>query len=137
VKARAPLKVLGRFDPRAERAGEGNLSGETAGVPQPSEVDEQISALLESVEVELSEAGRRWAGRPADVSTRTSSLPVARERATKTTVDLRPPALARALARRRAAREARDPVSWERVIWIITAVVLGIGVGLAIPLLLM
>jgi hypothetical protein len=137
VNARAPLKVLGRFDPRAERAGDGGLSGEAASVPQPSDVDEQISALLESVEVELREAGRpRWAGRPANVSTRTSSRPVARERATKTTLDLRPRTLARALTRRRAARKARDPVDWERVIVIIIAVMLGIGVGFAISLLL-
>jgi len=143
-----PLKVLGRFDPRAERAGDGGLSGEAASVPQPNDVDEQISALLESVEVELREAGRpRWAGRPANVSTRTSSRPVARERATKTTLDLRPPTLARALSRRRAARKARDPVDWERVIVmvqlatfrsakVIIAVMLGIGVGFAISLLL-
>ena len=132
-----PLKVLGRFDPRAERAGDGGLSGEAASVPQPNDVDEQISALLESVEVELTEAGRpRWAGRPANDSTRASSRPVARKRTRKTRLDLRPPTLARALSRRRAARKVRDSVDWERLIFIITAVMLGIGVGLAIPLLL-
>jgi hypothetical protein len=135
VKARAPLKVLGRVGLRAG-AVNGDLSGEAASVPQPDGVDEQISTLLQSLEVELSPP--------------TSSVPVGHELPTKSKVDRHLP-LAR--PRRRTVGKARgldqarphrgirrrlvgDPASREDVLLIIAAVLFGIGAGLAIPLLI-
>jgi hypothetical protein len=133
VKARAPLKVLGRVGLRAG-AVNGDLSGEAASVRQPDGVDEQISTLLQSLEVELSP--------PA------SSVPVGHELPTKSKF-ARHQTLAR--PRRRTVGKARgldrarphkgirrrlvgDRASRENLLWIIAAVMLGIGVGLAIPL---
>jgi len=65
VKAKAPLKVLGRVGLWAKGRVNGDLSGEAASVRQPHGVDEQISMLLESLDVELSETGlSRPASRP-------------------------------------------------------------------------
>jgi hypothetical protein len=151
VKARAPLKVLGRVGLRAKRGVNGDLSGGAASVRQPDGVDEQISMLLQSLEVELSETGlRRPASRPPN-SKPTSPRPVVHEQPTKSTLDRQPPAPARArrralvkgrgLDRPRAHRRIRrgsvgDLASRDDVVLFIIAVLLAIGVGLAIPLLL-
>jgi hypothetical protein len=151
VKARAPLKVLGRVGPRAKRRVNGDLSGEAASVCQPDGVDEQISMLLQSLEVELSETGLpRPATRPPN-SKPTSARPVLHDQPTKSTLDRQPPAPARArrralvkgrgLDRPRAHRRKRshlvgDLASRDDVLLLIIAVLLAIGVGLAIPLLL-
>jgi hypothetical protein len=135
VKARAPLKVLGRVGLRAG-AVNGDLSGEAASVRQPDGVDEQISTLLQSLEVELSSP--------------TSSVPVGQELPTKSKVDrhqtlVRPRrrtvGKARGLDRARPhkgirRRLAGDRAFRENMLWIIAAVMLGIGVGLAIPLII-
>ena len=151
MKARAPLKVLGRVSLRGKGARNGELSGEAASVRQPDRVDEQISTLLQGLEAELRETGLpRRASRPPN-SKPTSPRPALHEQPTKSTLDRQPPAPAR--ARRRALAKGRgldrprahkrlrrrlvgDPASRGDVLLIITAVLLGIGVGLAIPLLL-
>ena len=151
MKARAPLKVLGRVGPRAKRRVNGDLSGEAASVRQPDGVDKQISMLLQSLEVELSETGLpRPASRPPN-SKPTAPGPVVHEQPTKSTLDRQPPAPARArrralvkgrgLDRPRAQRRKRsrlvgDLASRDDVLLLIIAVLLAIGVGLAIPLLL-
>jgi hypothetical protein len=151
VKARAPLKVLGRVGLRAKAGVNGDLSGEAASVRQPDGVDEQISRLLESIEVELSETGLpRPASRPPN-SKPTSPRPVVHEQAAKSTLDRQPPAPARArrralvkdrgLDRPRTHRRIRlrlvgDLASREDVLFLIIAVLLGLGVALAITLLL-
>jgi hypothetical protein len=140
VKARAALKVRGR-----------HLSGEAASVRQRDGVDEQISMLLQSLELELTETGLpRPASRPPN-SKPTSPRPVVHEQPTKSTLDRQLPAPAR--ARRRALVKGRglyqprahrrkrrrlvgDLATREDVLFIIIAVLLAIGVGLAIPLLL-
>ena len=150
MKARAPLKVLSRLGLRA-RGVNGDLSGEAASVRQPDGVDEQISMLLESLEVELSETALpRPASRPPN-SKPTSPGPVVHEEPTKSTLDRRPPAPARqrrrALVRGRGLDQPRaqrrirrrlvgDPAARKDALFIIIAVLLAIGVGLAIPLLL-
>ena len=150
MKAAAPLKVLGRVGLRAKGAVNGGLSGKAASVRQPEGVDEQISTLLQSLEVELRQASApRHAGRPPKLSPPTSSLPVGHEHATKSTLDRLPRTLAK--PRRRAVRKGRgvarrhrrirrplvgDPGAREAVLLIITAVLIGIGVGFAIPLLI-
>ena len=152
MKAAAPLKVLGRVGLRAKGAVNGGLSGKAASVRQPEGVDEQISTLLQSLEVELKQpSAPRHAGRPPKLSPPTSSLPVGHEHATKSTLDRLPPTLAkprrravrkgRGVARARAHRRIRrplvgDPDAREAVLLIITAVLIGIGVGFAIPLLI-
>jgi hypothetical protein len=151
--ARAPLRVLGRVGLRAKRAVNGDLSGEAASVrqPQPDGVDEQISDLLTSLEVELNETGvPRPASGPPD-SEPTSPRPVDQEQPTKSTHDSQPPASARArrralekdrgLARPRAHTRIRRPLlgdlaSQRDMLLLVVAVLLGIGIGLAIPLLL-
>ena len=151
MKAKAQLKVLSRVGLRAKRGVNGDLSGEAASVHQPDGVDEQISMLLQSLEVELSETGLpRPASRPPN-SKPTSPGPVVHEQPTKSTLDRQPPAPARArrrapvkgrgLDRPRAHRRIRrrlvgDQASRDDVLLIIIAVLLAIGVGLAIPLLL-
>jgi hypothetical protein len=150
VKARAPLKVLGRVGLRAERGVNGDLSGEGASVLQPDGVDEQISMLLQSLEAELSETRlRRPASRPPN-SKPTSPRPVVHEQPTKLTLDRPPPASARARGRalvkgrgldrprdhRRIGRLVGDLGSRDDVLLFIIAVLLAIVVGLAIPLLL-
>jgi hypothetical protein len=151
VKARAPLKVLGRVGLSAKRGVNGDLSGEAANVRQPDGVDEQISMLLQSLEVELSETGlRRPASRPPN-SKPTSPRPVVHEQPTKSTLGSQPPESARArrralvkgrgLDRPRAHRRIRhrsvgDLATRDDVLLFIIAVLLAIGVGLAIPLLL-
>ena len=151
MRPTAPLKVLGRVGLRAKGGLNGDLSGEGASVRQPDGVDEQISMLLESLEVELSETGLpRPASRPPN-SKSTSPGPVVHEQPTKSRRDRKPPAPAR--ARRRAPVKGRgldqprahtrirrrlvgDLATRKDVLFIIIAVLLGIGVGLAIPLLL-
>jgi hypothetical protein len=151
VKARAPLKVLGRVGLRAKRGVNGDLSGEAASVRQPDGVDEQISMLLESLEVELSETGLpRPASRPPK-SKPTSPPPIVHEQPTNPTLDRRRPAPTK--ARRRALAKGRsldrprahkrirrrlagDLGSRDDVLLLIIAVLLAIGVGLAIPFLL-
>ena len=151
MKARAPLKVLGRVGLRAKRGVNGDLLGEAASVHQPDGVDEQISMLLQSLEVELIETGLpRPASRPPN-SKPASPRPVVHEQPTKSTLDRQPPAPAR--ARRRAPVKGRgldrpraptrirrrsvgDLAIREDVLLLIIAVLLAIGVGLAIPLLL-
>lgn len=151
MKATAPLKVLGRVGLRAKGGSNGDRSGEAASVRQPDGVDEQISMLLESLEVELSETGLpRPASRPPN-SKPTSSGPVVHQQPTKSTIDRQRPAHAR--ARRRAfvkdrgldqprahtriRRRLIDDLATRRdALFIIIAVLLGIGVGLAIALLL-
>jgi hypothetical protein len=151
VKPRAPLKVLGRLVLRAKGGVNGDLSGEAASVRQPDGVDEQISMLLQSLEVELSETGLpRQASRPPN-SKPTSPRPVVHEQTTKSTLDRQPPAPAsarrralgkgRGLDQPRAHRRIRrrsvgDLATRENVLFLIVAMLLGIGVGLAIPLLL-
>jgi hypothetical protein len=151
VKATAPLKVLGRVGLRAKRAVNGHLSGEEASVRQPDGVDEQISMLLESLEVELSETGLPRPASRSPNSKPTSPGPVVHEQPTKSTLDRQLPAPGR--ARRRALVKGRgldQPRAHTRIrrrliddlatrrdaLFIIIAVLLGIGVGLAIPLLL-
>ena len=150
MKARAPLKALGRLGLRAKGGVNGDLSGEAASVRQPDGVDEQISMLLESLEVELSETGLlRPASRPPN-SKPTSPGPVVHEEPTKSTLERQPPESARArralvkgrgLDQPRAHRRIRrrlvgDPATRKDALFIIIAVLLAIGVGLAIPLLL-
>ena len=151
MKARAPLKVLGRVSLRGKGARNGELSGEAASVRQPDRVDEQISTLLQGLEAELRETGLpRRASRPPN-SKPTSPRPLVHEQPTKSTLDRQPPAPARAsrralvkgrgLDRPRAHRRIRrrlvgDQASRDDVLLIIIAVLLAIGVGLAIPLLL-
>ena len=151
MTARVPLKILGRVGLRAKRGVNGDLSGEAASVHQPDDVDEQISMLLQSLELELSETVLpRPASRPPN-SKPTSPRPVVHEQPTKSTLDRQPPAPAR--ARRRALMKGRgldrprahtrigrrlvgDLATREDVLFLILAVLLGFGVGLAIPLLL-
>jgi hypothetical protein len=128
--------VLGRVGLRAG-AVNGDLSGEAASDRQPDGVDEQISTLLQSLEGELSPP--------------TSSVPVGHDPPTKSKADRQPLTLAR--PRRRTVGKARgldrarphrgirrrlvgDPASREDVLLIIAAVLFGIGIGLAIPLLI-
>jgi hypothetical protein len=153
VKARAPLKVLGRVGLRAKRAVNGDLSGEAASVrqPQPDGVDEQISDLLQSLEVELDETGLRRPSNGPPNSEPTLPRPVVREQPTESTVDRRPPASARArrralvkdrgLDRPRAHKPIRrrlvgELATQKDVLLFFIAVLLGIVIGLAIPLLL-
>jgi hypothetical protein len=153
VKARAPLKVLGRVGLRAKRRVNGDLSGEAASVRQPDAVDEQISMLLQSLEVELSETGLRRPARRPPSSKPTSPRPIVHEQPTKSPLDRQSPASARAgrralangrgLDRPRGQRRIRrrlvgvgDLGSREDVLLFIIAVLLAIGVGLAIPFLL-
>jgi hypothetical protein len=152
VKAGAPLKVLGRVGLRAKGALNGDPSGEAASVRQPEGVDEQISTLLQTVEVELRQASLpQHARRPPTSSPPTSSIPVGHERPAKSTLDRQPRTLARPLRRpeekgrgldrarargRIRRRLVGDPVAREHVLLIITAVMIGIGIGLAIPLLI-
>jgi hypothetical protein len=153
VKARAPLKVLGRVGLRAKGAVNGDLSGEAASVRQrqPDAVDEQISMLLQSLEVELNETGPPQPASSPPSSKPTSPRPEVHEQPTKSKLDRqpRPPARARRRAlvkgrdldRPRAHRPirrgvVRDPAFRRDVLLLITAVLLGISVGLAIPLLL-
>ncbi len=128
------MRVLGRVGLRAKRGVNGDASGEAASVRQPDGVDEQISMLLESLEVELSETGLPRPGSRPPNSKPTSPRPVVHEQPTKSTLDRQPPAPAR--ARRRAPVKARglDRLR-DDVLLLIIAVLLGIGVGLAIPLL--
>ena len=151
MKATTPLKVLGRVGLRARGGVNGDVSGEEASVRQPDGVDEQISLLLKSLEVELSETGLpRPASRPPN-SKSTSPGPVVHEQPTESTLDRQPPAPAK--ARRRALVKGRgldqprahtrirrrlvgDLATRKDVLFIIIAVLLGIGIGLAIPLLL-
>ena len=151
MKAKAPLKVLGRVGLWAKGRVNGDLSGEAASVRQPDGVDEQISMLLQSLEVELSETGLpRPASRPPN-SKPTSPRPVVHEQPAKSTLDRQPPAPARAsrralvkgrgLDRPRAHRRIRrrlvgDLPSREDVLLLIIGVLFAVGVGLAIPLLL-
>ena len=135
---------------RGKRGVNGDQSGEGASVRQPHGVDEQISMLLESLDVELSETGLpRRASRPPN-SKPTSPRPPVHEQPTKSTLDRQPPAPAR--ARRRALAKGRGldrPRAHKRLrrrlvgdlgtredVFLIIAVLLGIGVGLAILLLL-
>jgi hypothetical protein len=115
VRASAPLKVLSHFDPRPERGGNGRLPREAPGAPHAGDVDEQISSLLESIEVELKEPGTPRAARPHK---RTAAI--GRDQGTV------------GAERRRRRRLLRDPVFRERVLWIIIAGSFGIGLGLAI-----
>jgi hypothetical protein len=126
----------------------GDLSGEAASVPQPAGVDEQISTLLQGLEAELKQGSPPRQGGPPP----TSSQTVGHERPTKSTLDREPRTRARrprrramgkgrGLGRSRAHRRIHrplvdDPVAQENVFLIIVAVMIGIGVGLAIPLLI-
>jgi hypothetical protein len=151
VKASAPLKVLGRVGLRARARVNGYLAGEASSVHQPDGVDEQISMLLESLEVELSETGlpRPASGPPG--SKPTARAPVVYEQQAKSTLDRQPAAPARsrrsAFVKGRGVDQPRahprlprrlvgDLASGEDVLFIIIALLLGIGVGLVIPLLL-
>jgi hypothetical protein len=151
VKTRAPLKVLGRVGLRAKRGFNGDLSGKAASVRPPDGVDEQISRLLQSLEVELSETGLTRPASRRPNSKPTSPRPVAHDQPTKSALDRQPPAPAKArrralvkgrgLDRRRAHRRIRrrlvvDLGSRDDALLLIIAVLLAIGVGLAIPLLL-
>ena len=151
MKAKAPLKVLGRVGLWAKGRVNGDLSGEAASVRQPDGVDEQISMLLQSLEVELSETGLpRRASRPPN-SKPTSPRPPVHEQPTKPTLDRQPPAPARAPRRalvrgqgidrprahtRIRRRLLRDTALRELVLWIITALLFGGGAALAIALLM-
>ena len=154
VNARAPLKVLGRLGSRGKGATDASRSGKAgaANGRQPDHVDEQISSLLQSLEVDLTETGlSRRAGRVPNLSTSTSSRPVVDGQPKKSTFDRRASTPTR--TRRRAVVKGRGfsrprghwgiprglrrgTAARERVLWIITAVLIGIGFGLAIPLLL-
>jgi hypothetical protein len=154
VNARAPLKVLGRLGSRGKGATDASRSGEadTANGRKPDHVDEQISSLLQSLEVDLTETGlSQRAGRVPNLSTPTSSHPIVDGQPKKSTFDRRAPTPARTL--RRAVlkgrglsrprghwviprRLRRGTAALELVRWIITAVLVGIGGGLAISLLL-
>jgi hypothetical protein len=136
--------------PLGQEIKNGDLSGEAASVRQPDGVDEQISTLLESLEVEGETELPRPASRPPN-SKPTSPGPVVHEQPTKSTLDRQPPAPARAsrpapvkgrgLDQPRAHRRTRrrlvgDLPPREDVLLLIIAVLLGIGLGLGLPLLL-
>jgi hypothetical protein len=130
----------------------GELSGEAAGVRQPDGVDEQISTLLESLEVESETVLPLPASRPPNSKPEpTSPGPVSREQPSKSRLDRLPPVPARAhrpapvkgrgldqprAHRRRRRRSVGDLPAREDVLLLIVAVLIGIGVGLGIPLLL-
>ena len=149
VKTRAPLKVLGHVGLRARRAVNGDRSGRAASARQPDRVDEQISTLLHSLEAELEQGPPRQAGGPANSSPPTTPPPVS---STTSTPDRLPRPVAkprrrllrksRGLDRPRAPRRIRrpllgdDPALREDLLLLITAVMIAIGVGLAIPLLI-
>jgi transposase len=127
-------------------------------------VDEQISSLLESVELEVSDADPprpgvreadlpRRARRPRKVSTSAPSRPLVRKHVTKAVLD-REPTVARTVKTRgrvapgprglelprahirRRRRLLEDPVSRERAYFIIAALVSGTGIGLLCALVL-
>jgi hypothetical protein len=140
--------VLGHVGLRARRAMNGGPSGRPARARQPDRVDEQISTLLHSLEAELEQAPSRPAGGLA-TSPPASPPPVG---STTSTPDLLPPTLAkprrrllrksRGLDRPRAPRRIRrplvgdNPALREDLLLFVTAVMIAIGVGLAIPLLI-
>ena len=113
MNAKAPVKVLARVG-RANRRPGGRLSRRTT-VPAPTtdRLDDQLSTLLENIEVELSERDRlRDAPRAAPyVST---SAP------------------ARSLGRARRARRRVDPIVRQRIALILAGVMLGILVAFVV-----
>jgi len=135
---------------RGKRGVNGDQSGEGASVRQPHGVDEQISMLLESLDVELSETGlSRPASRPPNSKRLRPVRSFTSNRRSRRSI-ASPPASAR--ARRRALVKGRGldpPRAHTRIrrrlvgdlgtredVFLIIAVLLGIGVGLAILLLL-
>ena len=136
---------------RGKRGVNGDQSGEGASVRQPHGVDEQISMLLESLDVELSETGlSRPASRPPNSKRLRPVRSFTSNRRSRRSI-ASPPASAR--ARRRALvkgrgldpprahtrirrRLLRDTALRELVLWIITALLFGGGAALAIALLM-
>jgi hypothetical protein len=122
----------------------GDPSGRSARARQPDRVDEQISTLLHSLEAELEQAPSRPAGGPANSSPRPSPPPVSSTSTPRTFAKPRRRLLrkSRGLERPRAPRTIRrpllgdDPALREDLLLLITAVMIAIGVGLAIPLLI-
>ena len=109
----APVKVLRRVGRPNRRSG-GRSSTRRTTVPEPEadRLDEQLSGLLESIEVELSERDRLRDGpRAPYVSTSTSARPLGRARA----------------RRRRLNRTVRA-----RIVAILTGVTMGILVAFVV-----
>ena len=110
MNARAPVKVLSRVGRTNRRSG-GRLSRPLP-EPETDRLDEQLSALLESVEVELSERPRLGVGpRAPYVSTSV---------------------LARPLGRAHAARRRINPIVRARIAGILAAVITGILVAVVV-----
>jgi hypothetical protein len=113
MNARAPVKVLSRVG-RANRRSGGRLSRPRTTVPEPEtdRLDEQLSALRESIEVELSERVRfRKASRAPYVSTS---------------------AFARPLGRAQSAGRRVDPIIRARIVEILAGVMMGILVAFVV-----
>lgn len=133
MNARAPLKVLRRVGRRADDRSGGRLSGATATPPETTtdRVDEQLSALLESIEIESSERSLpRRVSRPP-YSTAASARPLGRAQTAKATID-REPALRRVVAKSRSI----DPVVRDRFVHIVASVIMGILVAFVVLLVL-
>jgi hypothetical protein len=146
--------VLTRVRPRAGGATRRGVPHEAASGRRPEDVDEQIASLLESVEVELEKADLRpRTVPPPAVSMPNSARQPVHERATKGTLDRKPPTPERVIPRHRAVvknrsldkarghqrihrRLFRHQASRELALLVIFAVMFGIGVGFVIPLLL-
>jgi hypothetical protein len=107
------VKVLARVG-RASRRSGGRLFRRTT-VPEPTtdRLDEQLSALLKGIEVELSERDRPRDAPRADPYVSTS-------------------APARPIGRAQTASRRVDPIVWERIALIFTAVMIGILVALVV-----
>ena len=135
--------------PLGQEIKDGDRSGQAASAGQPDGVDEQISTLLESLEVESETELPRPASRPPSSKKLTSPAP-AREQPTKSTLHRQPPAPARAhralvevrsldqprARRRKRRRLVGDLPAREDVLLLVIAVLLAIGVGLGLALLL-
>ena len=107
MNAKAPVKVLARVG-RANRRSGGRLSRRTT-APQPTtdRLDEQLSALLKSIEVELGERDR-----PRDAPRAAPYVSTA--------------APARPIGRAWTARRRVDPIVRDRIVLILFSVMTGI-----------
>jgi hypothetical protein len=113
MNARAPVKVLSRVG-RANRRSGSRLSRPRTTLPEPetNRLDEQLSSLLESIEVEVSERDRlRKASRAPYVSTSPSARP---------------------LGRAQTAGRRIDPIVRARIVEILAGVMMGILVAFVV-----